>query len=201
MSGFAEDKPSAYVPPPSDGAIDKATFCRWVERQERKYEWKGGRIVQMTNATRAHSRIVTNFVVALSALLDRERWSVMAADFGIETEDAIRYPDIVVEPMIAADPRGRRAEAPIIVVEVLSPSSGARDFVEKCAEYQTFGTLEAYIVASQDEAICWLWQRGGDGSFAAVPAEIAGREAMIELMARAIALPMAEIYHGIPGPT
>ena len=65
MSGFSEDKSPAYEAPPSDGYVDKATFCRWVERQERKYEWKGGRIVQMTNVTRAHNTIVLNFVVLL----------------------------------------------------------------------------------------------------------------------------------------
>ena len=100
MSGFAEEKSPAYEPPPSGDYVDKATFCRWVERQERKYEWKEGRIVQMTNVTWAHSQIVSNFVVVLRALLDQDRWSVMAVDFGVETEDAIRYPDIVVEPMV-----------------------------------------------------------------------------------------------------
>lgn len=197
MSGFSEDKSSAYEPPPAGGYVDKATFCRWVERQERKYEWKEGGIVQMTNVTRAHSMIVTNFIVALSARLDRDIWSVMAVDFGVETEDAIRYPDIVVDPMRPDNPKGRRAESPIIMVEVLSPSSGARDFVEKLAEYQTFTTLEAYIIASQDEPICWLWQRQEDGAFPAVPEEIVGRDVTIELTARAFALPMAEIYRGI----
>jgi len=198
MSGFSEDKSPAYVPPPSDGYVDKATFCRWIERQERKYEWKEGRIVQMTNVTRAHGKIVTNFIMTLGSRLDQDQWSVMAVDFGVETDDAIRYPDIVVEPEILDDPKGRRAESPIILVEVLSPSSGARDFVEKRDEYQTFPTLEAYIIASQDEAICWLWERRPDGTFPACPEEVAGREVSIELTARAIALPLAEIYRGIP---
>ena len=200
MSGFSEDKSPAYEPPPSGDYIDKAAFCRWVERQERKFEWKEGRIVQMTNVTRAHSLIVTNFAVALCAALDREAWSVMAVDFGVETEDAIRYPDLVVEPARPDDPKGRRAEAPVLMIEVLSPSSGGRDFVEKLAEYQTFASLEAYIVASQDEPICWLWQRDAQGTFPATPTEVAGREAAIALDRRAIALPMAEIYRGIPSP-
>lgn len=198
MSGFSEDKSPAYEPPPSGDYVDKATFCRWVERQERKYEWKEGRIVQMTNVTRAHGKIVTNFVMVLGARLDQDQWSVMAAEFGVETDDAIRCPDIVVEPVNLDDLKGRRAQSPIVLAEVLSPSSGARDFVEKLAEDQTFTTLEAYIVASEDEPICWLWQRQADGTLPAVPEEIAGREATIELTARAIKLPMAEIYRGIP---
>ena len=197
MSGFAEDKSPAYEPPPSGDYVDKATFCCWVERQERKYEWKEGRIVQMTNVTRAHSMIVTNFVLVLSALLDRDAWSVMAVDFGVETENAIRYPDLVVDPARPDNPKGRRAEAPVLMVEVLSPSSGGRDFVEKRAEYQTIASLEAYIVAAQDEPICWLWQRDAQGVFPATPVEVVGREASIALDGRAIALPMAEIYRGI----
>ncbi|MFY0613731.1 MAG: Uma2 family endonuclease [Hyphomicrobiaceae bacterium] len=197
MSGFSEDKSPAYEPRPSGGYVDKATFCRWVERQERKYEWKEGRIVQMTNVSWAHSNIVTNFIMALGECLDRDNWSIMAVDFGVETDDAIRYPDIVVEAMNSDDPKRRRSEAPIVMVEVLSPSSGARDFVEKLAEYQTFTTLEAYVVASQDEPICWLWQRREDGTWPSVPDEIAGRNAAIGLRARGVELPMAEIYRGI----
>ena len=118
-------------------------------------------------------------------------------EFGVETDGAIRYPDVVVEPPNLDAPEGRRAEKPIIIVEVLSPSSYARDFVEKCAEYQTIASLEAYIVASQDEPICWHWQRQPDATFPRYPEEIAGREASIELKARAIALPMSEIYADI----
>ncbi len=200
MSGFAEDKSPAYEPPPSGDYVDKATFCRWVERQERKYEWKEGRIVQMTNVSWAHSTIVTNFIFGLGARLDRDNWSIMAVDFGVETDDAIRYPDLVVEAMNAEDPKRRRSNEPTLMVEVLSPSSGGRDFVEKRAEYQTFASLEAYIVASQDEPICWLWQRDAHGGFPAAPVEVVGGEASIALDGRAIALPMAEIYRGISSP-
>jgi len=198
MTGFAEDNSPAYEAPPSGDFIDKAAFCRWVERQERKYEWKEGRIVQMTNVTRGHGIIVGNFVMAIGARIDLDQWSVIPVDFGVETDDSIRYPDVLVEPLTADDLKGRRSHSPAVLVEVLSPSSGARDFVEKLAEYQTFVTLEAYIIASQDEPICWLWQRGEDGAFPARPAEINGREAAIELNARAISVPMAEIYRGIP---
>ena len=142
MSGFSADKSPAYEAPPSDSYVDKTTVCRWVERQERKYEWKGGRIVQMTNVTWAHSTIVTNFVLTFGAQLDRSHWSIMAVDFGVETDDAIRYPDVVVEPKNADDPPRRRAIAPTIMVEVRSPSSGARDFVEMCAVDPTCPPVE-----------------------------------------------------------
>jgi Uma2 family endonuclease len=200
MNGFAEDKSPPYEAGPPQGTIDKATFCRWVERQERKYEWKEGRIVQMTKVSRSHATIVSNFIMAFGDRLERTQWTVMSVDFGVETDNAIRYPDIVLERKTLDAPKERRADLPVVLVEVLLPSSGARDFIEKLAEYRTFESLEAYIVASQDEPICWLWQRDADGRFPERPVEIVGREAEIELTARGIALPMAAIYLGIPDP-
>ena len=73
MSGFSEDNSPAYEPPPSGGYVDKATFCRWVERQERKYEWNEGRIVQMTKLSWAHSMIVMNFAFVLRERLGRDQ--------------------------------------------------------------------------------------------------------------------------------
>jgi Uma2 family endonuclease len=182
---------------PSQLRLDKAAFLHWLERQERKHEWKEGRVVQMPNVTKAHARIVSNFIYELRSRLDANRWSVTASDLGVEDEDFLRYPDVIVEPM-DADDKGRRATNATILVEVLSPSSVAIDLTDKPQEYMRFASLEAYIVASQDEAICWVWQRTGEArSFPAKPAEIAGRDKTIDIAALGLPLPMTEIYRGI----
>jgi len=130
--------------------MDKTAFCQWVQRQERKYEWREGEVVMMRNASRANGLIVTNLVLAFGGRLDLSKWNAMAVDFGVEVEEATRYPDIIAEPRQADDLKGRRSDLPVLIIEVLSPSSGAGDFVEKLAEYQTIPSIEAYIVASQD---------------------------------------------------
>ena len=58
--------------------LDNTAFCRWVERQEGKFEWKEGRIVGMSNVTKARARIVADLVRALSARLDFDQWSLTA---------------------------------------------------------------------------------------------------------------------------
>ena len=181
---------------PFEMKLDKAAFNRWLDAQERKYEWKEGRVVQMTNVSRGHARIVANVLRALSARLDLNQWLVTVSDFGVEDETWVRFPDLIVEPE-NSDNQGRRALDPIILVEVLSPSSVGTGFTEKLGEYLSLASLEAYLIASQDEPICWVWQRQENGAFPGKPEEIAGREATLELKARAIALPLAEIYHGI----
>ena len=184
---------------PLDLRLDKASFDRWLLDQERKYEWKEGRVVQMTNVTRGHSRVVANILRLLSAKLDIDKWAVVASDFGVEKETFVRFPDVLVEPEDAGDFSVRRSEKAILLFEVLSPSSVDTDMMEKPEEYMSFDTLEAYVVASQDAAICWVWQRDpATGKFPLKPLKVSGRNQAIGLAARAISLPLAEIYRNIP---
>jgi Uma2 family endonuclease len=184
---------------PLDLRLDKASFTRWLLSQERKFEWKDGRVVQMNNVTRGHSRIVANILRALSVRLDVDRWAVVASDFGVEQDDFIRFPDVLVEPEDSGDLGERRSGNAVVLVEVLSPLSVDIDMLEKPQEYMTLDSLEAYVVASQDATICWVWQRNPHTrQFPAKPAKVVGRAESIGLTALSIELPLADIYRGIP---
>ena len=183
---------------PFDLRLDQTAFNRWLLKQERKYEWKDGRIVQMNDATRGHASIVSNILYELRSRLDRAQWRVVASDFGVEDETFTRFPDVLVEPL-SGDMKSRRSDGAIILFEVLSPSSVDTDLVEKPEEYMSFDSLEAYVVASQDAAICWVWQRDQTTrAFPAKPLKLVGREQSIAFQARGITLPLAEIYRNIP---
>ena len=185
---------------PLDLKLDKADFDRWLLKQDRKYEWKEGRVVQMTNVTRAHARIVMNIALALDARLDRTQWCVVTSDFGVEdTGTFVRFPDLLVEPEDAGAMDVRRSPSPVLIFEVLSPSSVDTDMIEKPVEYGTIPSLEAYVVVSQDMALCWVWERNGEtAAFPEKPVRIEGRDYAIALKARGIALPLGEIYRNIP---
>lgn len=177
--------------------LDKASFTAWLDRQDRKYEWKEGRVVQMSNVTKAHARLVSNVLRAFSARLDLDMWAVTASDLGVEDTGWLRFPDVIVEPM-DGDDKARRAQQAAVIVEVLSPSSVGIDMTEKPEEYATIATLNAYVVASQDEPILWLWQRDPQtGHFPAKPIEINGREQTLTLTFGSLSIPLAEIYRGI----
>ena len=177
--------------------MDKPAFVAWLARQERKFEWKEGRVVPMPDVTKAHARIASNFMFAFGARLNRDLWSITPSDLGVEDETFLRFPDVIVEPM-DTDDKGRRADRAVILVEVLSASSVGIDMTEKREEYCSMNTLPAYIVASQDEPILWLWQRDGEtGAFATKPIEINGREQVLNLKFESLALPLAELYRGI----
>jgi len=83
-------------------------------------------------------------------------------DFGIDLgPKTLRYPDIVVDPATDA-PRDLTAIAPILIAEVLSPSTERVDLGDKAAEYLRLRSLAVYLVFAQDELKAWVWLRGPD---------------------------------------
>lgn len=89
-------------------------------------------------------------------------WCIGFADVAVSIGEDIRYPDVLVERR-QGDGRDLLSEAPILIAEILSASSTGMDLTIKLA---SLPSLHAYIVASQDEAIVWVWQRdGASGAF------------------------------------
>lgn len=179
---------------PMNLVLDKSAFLRWAEGREGHFELKGNRVVMMTGGTRNHARITSQIAVALSARLDLDRWAVTTADLAVEIGEDVRYPDVLVE---ARDAEGDALSTtrPILVVEVLSPSSLALDLNVKAREYMSLESLECYIVAAQDEPRVWVWQRTGpDRRFPDTPQEIVGREASIAVPALGIEIQLADVY-------
>jgi Uma2 family endonuclease len=173
--------------------LDKAAFLDWVERQGGRFELVKGRVVMMVGGSRNHGLIAGNLFLALSHRLDRKQWSVIA-EFGLDAEsETLRYPDIVVDR--AGGPGGdRTATAPILLIEVLSPSTAGIDLGDKAAEYLRLPGLAGYLVFSQDEVKVWTWMRSERGEFSAGPGILQGREAVVTIAALGIELPLSEIY-------
>jgi Uma2 family endonuclease len=193
MSGFAEEPRATY-----SAAMGKAEFFAWLQMREGgRYELKDGAIVMHAGSRLQHARLSGRFLAAIARQLDLEEWFVVMADFAVTIGDDIRYPDVVAA-RADSDPAALSTDSPVFIIEVLSPSSTGRDMVEKLAEYTTLPSLEAYVVASQDEAIAWVWQRDADTrAFPAQPVEIAGFKGFIIIEALGVTLPLSEIYRGI----
>lgn len=174
--------------------LDKQAFLAWLQRREERYELVDGRVVMMVGASLDHARIVGNLYVALRRQLEPS-WEVVA-EFGLDSgPKTLRYPDIVVH-QAGRDGASYTTAEPILLAEVLSPSSEALDLGDKAAEYLRLPTLQAYLVLAQNEPKAWLWQRI-DSVFVPGPSVIAGIEQSIKIGAPALDLPLAEIYQTI----
>lgn len=193
MTGFSEEPRATY-----SAHMDKAAFLKWnADREGTRCELKDGEIIMHPGVSRKHARIASAFVLAIANRLTFDIWDITGGDFAVEVGEDIRYPDVLVERR-GTDGGAYATTDPVVLVEILSPSSVGRDLRTKVEEYLGLPSLEAYIVASQDEPIVWIWQRDASTrGFAAEPTEIAGREREITLDALGISLPLAEIYRGL----
>ena len=175
--------------------MGKQAFLAWVQGREERYELAEGRVVMMVGASRAQGRIVRNLVLTIHDQIDPQKWDVIA-EFGLDTgPKSLRYPDVVVDRADAAG-GDYTATEPVMLAEVLSPTTEAVDLGDKAAEYLKLPSLTAYLILAQDRCKAWLWVRGNDG-FAAGPEVIAGLDKIVRVGALDLNLPLAALYAGV----
>jgi len=172
--------------------MDKTTFLAWVQERDERYELDEGAVVMMTGGTRGHALMIRRLAAALERRPDATRWSTLTSDFGVDLgPKTVRYPDLVVD--VAGGPlQDLTATAPVLIAEVISPSSATDDLGDKAAEYLRLPSLAAYLVLAQDEPKAWVWVRGESG-FSPGP-RVIGEDGTIVIPSLRIELPMTEIY-------
>ena len=119
-----------------------------------KSEYLNGEILAMSRASLAHTRITGDIATELNIQLRGQGCEVITNDMRVRTgsKGAYFYPDIVAfcgEPQFEDNVFDTLLN-PILVMEVLSPSTEAYDKGEKFAHYQELTSLREYILVSQD---------------------------------------------------
>ena len=178
-------------------AVPEEVFLDWIETQEAKFEYDRGTIGMMVKVTRNHAKLGARFVFLLSSELNGEYYDILAEAFGVHTGRSFRFPDVLVQ---TAERNGRalKSAEPLVIVEVLSPSSVYSDHVVKRDEYLALPTLQAYVVADANAPKLTLWQRSAaTGDFPNEPTLIEGLNAELRLEALDVRLPLARLYAGI----
>ena len=126
---------------------------------ERKAEYKSeyfdGHIIAMSGASRQHNLIVTNISGELHLQFKGRGCEVYTNDMRVwpSPRDTYVYPDVVVvcgEPEFEDDVFDTLLN-PILIVEVLSPSTERRDRGEKFTRYKHLAALQEYLLVSQDK--------------------------------------------------
>ena len=119
-----------------------------------KSEYLNGEILAMSGASLAHTRITLDIATELNTQLRGQGCEVITNDIRVKTgpKGAYFYPDVVAfcgEPQFEDNVFDTLLN-PILVIEVLSPSTEAYDRGEKFAHYQELTSLREYILVSQD---------------------------------------------------
>ena len=123
-------------------------------RAKIKSEYIYGEIFAMSGASNAHNLITLDIATELNLQLRGSGCLVYSNDMRVKTEatESYFYPDVVV---VCDKPRFEdnvfdTLLNPILIVEVLSPSTESYDRGKKFAHYQKLMSLREYILVSQD---------------------------------------------------
>ena len=130
-------------------------YLAWERKSDTKHEYLRGEIIAMSGASYQHTIITMNISGELYIQLKGTACTVHTNDMQVRTspETSYFYPDVVV---VCDKPRFEDNAFdtllnPIVLVEVLSPSTQAYDRGEKFKHYQQLTSLREYILVSQDE--------------------------------------------------
>jgi Uma2 family endonuclease len=126
-----------------------------------RHEYVAGHVYAMVGASRAHNRIAGNLYTALHGYLRGGPCQVFIADMKVRTAAAFYYPDVVVS-CDPADQHEYYCERPLLIIEVLSPSTDRADTLEKRIAYQALTSLQEYVLVPQDNMEVRIYRRRGD---------------------------------------
>jgi Uma2 family endonuclease len=167
-------------------------FLRWEERQELRHEFDGFQPVAMVGGTYNHALIQGNLITALGVRLRGKPCRVIGSELKIAVGESIRYPDafVVCSPV----PRDATVVTdPVVVFEVLSPSTAVTDRIVKNQEYRDTPSIRRYVMLEQDQQAVTQFARTGDDWVG----HVMSGDVVLALPEIGIELPLAELYEGV----
>ena len=142
-------------------------FLAWAETQsEGRYELVDGVIRAMAPERIRHSLVKFAVVRALDDAIRAARLPCTAFPDGVGvyvSDEKFRIPDASVQCGVELDPNSMILDAPLIVVEVVSPSSERTDTLVKLIEYFSVPSIHHYLIVLPEERAILHHERRGEG--------------------------------------
>ncbi len=187
-----------YLTPEEYIALERKTL---PDSEIVRSEYLNGEIIAMSGASFIHNLITNNISGELRNRLKGSECVVFANDMrvSIPLTASYFYPDVGVvceEPRFEDDVFDTLLN-PIIVVEVLSPSTEAYDRGEKFAHYRQLQSLKEYILVSQDKVRVEHYIRQTEQW---IFTDFQKLDKRLPLTSIQCELPLQEIYERVPFP-
>jgi Uma2 family endonuclease len=171
-------------------------FLAFDDGTDRRYELLDGQIVAMAPPARAHGTLVSRLARAIGNAL-RPPCEVIA-EAGIippGRSDGYYQADLAVTCTPGA-PSDQFVAEPVLIVEVLSPSTAAIDRDRKLPDYRRIASLQHILVVSSTEPRIEHFRREEGGW----KVEDHAGSGTISLESLAVMLELAELYAGVLAP-
>ena len=192
MAANPKDVPQHYYSLEEYFALEDASNAR--------FEYWDGDIVCMSGGSRAHGTIGSNVHFALALGVRGGRCRAYTGDIAVWTPTLppYRYPDASAacgEPEFKNQKGHDALVNPVVVVEVMSPSTAALDEGPKFIAYQAIPTLREYLLVSQGEPRVTHYARRDNGAWER--RDVTDLDASVELESVGCALKLRDVYDGV----
>jgi Uma2 family endonuclease len=143
-----------------------ADYLRHETESRDKHEYVAGLILAMAGGTLEHGGLASAVIIALGTQLRGQRCRVFDSDARVRVRRSgnAYYPDAsVVRGALEVDPDDPDSMTnPVVLVEVLSPSTAEYDVGDKLADYQNIPSLVHVVHVAHDEHRIDVWTRSGE---------------------------------------
>lgn len=166
---------------------------------EVRHELVDGEIFAMVGGSREHDVVCWNLVEILGPRLRERGCRGFTSNMRVHVPATglFTYPDLSV---VCGEPEFRDEEVdtlcnPVLLVEVLSPSTENYDRGRKFVHYRSIPSLRLYLLLAQDRPRAELFTRQPDNGW--LLTETTDPRGVVELSVLDAKLPLAEVYAGV----
>jgi Uma2 family endonuclease len=121
------------------------------------FELSEGKLLKVSPTGYPHARRMAVIADVLFHVLDRTKYDIIGGEAGIimagDPKATVRGMDLAVVPKENAVAQGMLRTAPVLIVEVLSPSNETEDMEQKRKQYLDFGVPEVWFVYERTKTI------------------------------------------------
>jgi Uma2 family endonuclease len=171
-------------------------FLRWDDGTDTRYELIGGFPVAMAPPGRAHGILCARLGGMIDAALRSRRPCAAQIEAGVarvDRDDSVCIADIAVScrPFRQGE---QLVRDPILIVEILSPSTERNDRRLKLPAYQEIGSVGEIVLIDADSHHAEVYRRDNNRWGIEL---VRGAEATLSLASVGLSLAMSELYEGI----
>ncbi len=167
------------------------------EKADYKSEYYNGEIIAMSGGSRNHSVICVNMNWRLGESLAEKECVVFDSNMKlrIDMADSFVYPDVTVVcgDIQFYEERTDIITNPVLIIEVLSPSTLSFDRGEKFEYYRRLSSLKEYLLISQDKPMIESYYKQDEKKWLYSVAK--GLEESVYIQSIDCKLALKDIYH------
>lgn len=137
-------------------------FLAWDDGTDRRYELVRGEVFAMAPPSEVHGTVASNLTIRIGSLLKPPCRVVGEAGVVLVDRDDTYYQADLAVSCVPVDPARHHVGEPVLIVEVLSPSTAVHDRGRKLDDYCRLASVREILLVSSEERRVQHWRRDGE---------------------------------------